>query len=321
MARSRSEPRPAEADRVPADAAPGDGTAPSASAGDTPDGADALRSYLREIRRAPLLSADEEADVARRARAGDFGARQAMIERNLRLVVSLARQYAGRGLPLPDLIEEGNLGLMHAIGKFDPDRGFRFSTYAAWWIRQAMERAILHQARLVRLPVHVVREVSQVLRARRMLEAEAARRGEGHAAVRLDAVAAAIGQPLRHVTDLLALAELPASLDAPLGHDGDPAAGTLLDLLADDVASDPLDLALAHEIDHLLADGLGGLSTREQEVLGSRYGLDGREPETLEVVAERLNLTRERVRQIQLEALGKLRQRLERRGVGRDSLF
>nr|MCU0775611.1 RNA polymerase sigma factor RpoS [Ideonella sp.] len=161
----------------------------------------------------------------------------------------------------------------------------------------------------------------QVLRARRMLEAEAARRGEGDTAVRMEGVAAAIGLPLQHVTDLLALAELPASLDAPLGQDGDPVAGTLLDLVVDDAASDPLDLAFAHEIDHLLAEGLDGLSSREQDVLGSRYGLDGREPETLEVVAERLNLTRERVRQIQLEALGKLRQRLERRGVGRDSLF
>jgi RNA polymerase nonessential primary-like sigma factor len=300
------------------------GSAESAGGVDAADGADRLDplgAYLRDIRRAPLLTADEEADTARRAREGDFAARQTMIERNLRLVVSLARQYAGRGLPLPDLIEEGNLGLMHAIGKFEPERGFRFSTYATWWIRQSMERAIVHQARLVRLPLNVVRDVSQVLRARRALEAEAARRGEGPGPVRLELVAAATGRTLDEVVELLAMAERPASLDAPLGHDGDASSSSLIDLVADDSTTDPMDLALTHEADHLLAEGLGELPAREQEVLRGRYGLDGREAETLEAIAERLGLTRERVRQIQQEALTHLRRRMQRRGVDRDSLF
>src|SRR5437867_3165500 len=147
-----------------------------------------LQTYLREIRRAPLLTPHEEFDTATRARLGDFAARQAMIEHNLRLVVSIAKNYLGRGLPMTDLIEEGNLGLMHPIGKFEPERGFRFSTYASWWIRQNIERAIMHQARLVRLPVHVVRELNQVLKARRALEAESARNGMHDKPVRVEEV-------------------------------------------------------------------------------------------------------------------------------------
>jgi RNA polymerase nonessential primary-like sigma factor len=143
-----------------------------------------LQTYLREIRRAPLLTPQEEFDTATRARAGDFAARQAMIEHNLRLVVSIAKNYLGRGLPMTDLIEEGNLGLMHSIGKFEPERGFRFSTYASWWVRQSIERAIMHQARLVRLPVHVVRELNHVLKARRALEAESASAGHSDKPVR-----------------------------------------------------------------------------------------------------------------------------------------
>ena len=141
---------------------------------DDGDAADTLQTYLREIRRAPLFSPEEEYETAVRARGGDFAARQQMIERNLRLVVSIAKNYLGRGLPLTDLIEEGNLGLMHATSKFEPERGFRFSTYASWWIRQSIERSIMHQARLVRLPVHVVRELNQLLRARRALESQRA---------------------------------------------------------------------------------------------------------------------------------------------------
>lgn len=302
---------------APADA----GTSPDESpgAGESPD---ALQTYLREIRRAPLLTAAEEVDTARRARAGEFAARQTLVERNLRLVVSIARHYAGRGLPLPDLIEEGNLGLMHAIGKFEPERGFRFSTYASWWIRQAVERAILQQARLVRLPVQVVRDVSQVLRARRALEAEAARRGEADVGVRIEALAIATGRSIQEVTALLAMAEIPTSLDAPLDRGAsDRGAESMLDLVPDHAAADPLDLTLTHEVEQLLADGLGELSAREQDVVAGRYGLNGREPETLEVLSERLGLTRERVRQIQQEALSKLRRRMQRRGVDRDSVF
>ena len=149
--------------------------APSRQVGDDPDPGNALQVYLRDIRRTPLLTPEEEFNTALAARAGDFAARQSMIEHNLRLVVSIAKNHLGRGLPMSDLIEEGNLGLMHAIGKFEPERGFRFSTHASWWIRQAIERALMHQSRLVRLPVHIVRELNQVLKARRALEAFAER--------------------------------------------------------------------------------------------------------------------------------------------------
>ena len=204
------------------------------------DASDTLQTYLREIRRAPLFSPSEEFEMASRARAGDFAARQQMIEHNLRLVVSIAKHYATRGLPMSDLIEEGNLGLMHAIDKFEPERGFRFSTYATWWIRQSVERAILHQARLVRLPVHVVRALNQVLKARRAIESAAAAEGRTHSASP-DEIAAALGLPASEVADLLRHAEQPASLDAPLDRQAGGQGGeTLVDLVADDDAVDPL---------------------------------------------------------------------------------
>jgi RNA polymerase nonessential primary-like sigma factor len=277
-----------------------------------------LQTYLREIRRAPLLTPQEEFDTATRARAGDFAARQAMIERNLRLVVSIAKNYLGRGLPMTDLIEEGNLGLMHAIGKFEPERGFRFSTYSSWWIRQSIERAIMHQARLVRLPVHVVRELNHVLKARRALEAEAAHIDGGEQPVRVEDIAARVGRPVQEVSDLLKYSESPASLDAPLDRDGSE---SMLDSVADDGASDPVNLTLNHEVGVLLQHGLDELNDREREVLAGRYGLRDREPETLEVLAERLGLTRERIRQIQQEALVKLKRRMARNGINRESLF
>jgi RNA polymerase nonessential primary-like sigma factor len=276
-----------------------------------------LQAYLREIRRAPLFTPQEEFETATRARAGDFSARQQMIERNLRLVVSIAKNYLGRGLPMTDLIEEGNLGLMHAIGKFEPERGFRFSTYSSWWIRQSIERAIMHQARLVRLPVHVVRELNQVLKARRALEAGAAQH-DGEQQVRVEDIALRIGRPVQEVAELLKFAETPTSLDVPLDRDGTE---SMLDSVADDGASDPVSLTLHNEVELLLQHGLQELSEREREVLAGRYGLHDREPETLEVLAERLGLTRERIRQIQQEALVKLKRRMTRSGVSRDSLF
>ena len=280
-----------------------------------------LQTYLREIRRAPLFTPAEEFDTAVRARAGDFAARQEMIERNLRLVVSIAKNYLGRGLPMTDLIEEGNLGLMHAIGKFEPERGFRFSTYASWWIRQSVERAIMHQARLVRLPVHVVRELNHVLKARRALESEAASVADGRT-VSVEAVAAAVGRPVEEVADLLRFAEQPTSLDAPLERNPSEAgAESVIDLVADEQAPDPMGQTLTRELDALLQHGLDELSEREREVLSGRYGLHDREPETLEVLAERLGLTRERIRQIQQEALAKLRRGMSRHGIDRDSIF
>lgn len=281
-----------------------------------------LQVYLREIRRAPLLTQQQEYETALRARQGDFEARQAMIERNLRLVVSIAKNYLGRGLPMPDLIEEGNLGLMHAIGKFEPERGFRFSTYASWWIRQSIERAIMHQVRLVRLPVHVVRELNQVLKARRTLEARLPAEVGHERPVRVEDVAALIGRPVHEVAELLRLAEQPASLDAPLErHPAEGSSESLMGSVADDDAGDPMSLTLSGELERLLEHGLGELNEREQEVLSGRYGLHDREPETLEILAARLGLTRERIRQIQQEALLKLKRGMLRHGIDRDSLF
>ena len=284
------------------------------------DVSNTLQMYLREIRRAPLFTPEQEYDTALRARAGDFAARQQMIERNLRLVVSIAKNYLGRGLPLTDLIEEGNLGLMHATAKFEPERGFRFSTYASWWIRQSVERAIMHQARLVRLPVHVVRELNQVLKARRALESARSQGAGGDGrTVSVEQIAAALGRPRHEVAELLRFAESPTSLDAP--RDGEPAGESLLDGVADDAAVDPLGRTLHHEVEVMLEGELSALNHREREVLTGRFGLHDHEPETLETLAERMGLTRERIRQIQQEALAKLKRQMARHGIDRDSVF
>jgi RNA polymerase nonessential primary-like sigma factor len=283
---------------------------------------DTLTLYLREVRRTTLFTAQEEFDAATRARAGEFAARQAMIEHNLRLVVSIAKGYLGRGVPLSDLIEEGNLGLMHAIDKFEPERGFRFSTYATWWIRQSVERAVMNQGRVIRLPVHVVRELQQVLRARRTLENDpafaASRTGDGES-VRVEDVAALLGRDVQEVAQLLALAEAPRSLDAVVERSDDE--HTLGDYMADELALDPTGVTQNHEVERLLANWIETLTQREQEVLEGRFGLHEREPETLEVLSDRLGLTRERVRQIQNEALTKLKRQMTRSGIDREALF
>jgi RNA polymerase nonessential primary-like sigma factor len=326
---SGHEPHPA--DQPPAGAA--DLAGPSAGLDDVAaleiasadaDASNTLQTYLRDIRRAPLFTPGQEYATAVRARAGDFAARQQMIEHNLRLVVSIAKNYLGRGMALSDLIEEGNLGLMHATTKFEPERGFRFSTYASWWIRQSIERAIMHQARLVRLPVHVVRELNQVLKARRTIETARARSGTADdRPVSARQIAAAIGRTSDEVADLLRLAETPASLDAPRDalRGGEPAGESLLDGVADDAAVDPLGHALHHEVALLLDSQLSTLNFREREVLTGRFGLHDHEPETLEALAERMGLTRERIRQIQQEALHKLKHHMARRGIDRDSVF
>ena len=308
MGKSPSPPSAADAAHPP----PADSGAADAETGD------ALQTYLRDIRRAPLLSADDERSTAESARAGDFEARQRMIEHNLRLVVSIARRYLGRGLPMADLIEEGNLGLMHATAKFEPERGFRFSTYASWWIRQSIERGIMQQARTVRLPVHVLRELNQVLKTRRALEAARGSETESEHTISAEAIAAAMGWPVEQVSALLAQAEPMTSLDAPLDSEGQ---SSVLEKVVDEHAADPASNTLDHESEEWLHRGLASLSPREREVLASRYGLDGAETTTLEDLAQRLHLTRERVRQIQQEALAKIRQRMARDGVGRDSLF
>jgi len=306
-----------EEDRAPDDLPPAVALL-AADAGS--EGGDSLTLYLREVRRTELFTPEEEYRTAVAARSGDFAARQSMIEHNLRLVVNIAKGYLGRGVPLADLIEEGNLGLMHAIGKFEPERGFRFSTYATWWIRQAVERAAMVQGRAIRLPVHVVRDLQQVLRARRTLEGDAeftARRPDG---VRVEDVAALLGRDVREVGELLALAEAPRSLDAGVERGDD--SFTLADTVASEAeGADPTGLTQAHEVERLLDRWIDALNAREREVLEGRYGLHDREPETLEVLSERLGLTRERVRQIQNEALAKMRRHMARSGVGRDALF
>lgn len=276
----------------------------------------ALQLYLRDIRRTPLLTPEQELDLARRARAGDFEARQGMVEHNLRLVVSIAKHYLGRGLALGDLIEEGNLGLIHAIGKFDPEKGFRFSTYGSWWIRQAIERALMHQARMVRLPVHVVRDLSQVLKARRALEALPQGAGE----VKDEHIAEWLKWPLQVVQDLLSHAEWHRSLDQTTETGGE-AQASLGERVEDETALDPLEVRLHWEWEQLLQETLAELSERERDVLSARYGLLDAEPETLDALSRRLNLTRERVRQIQGEASLKLKRKLLRRGVRPDALF
>lgn len=294
-----------------------EGLRPGAKGGE--EGGDALTAYLRQVRRTVLFSPAEEFETATRARAGDFAARQSMIEHNLRLVVSVAKPYLGRGVALSDLIEEGNLGLMHAIEKFEPERGFRFSTYATWWIRQAVERAVMQQGRVIRLPVNVMRELQQVLRARRELENDAefiARRPDG---VRVEDVAGLLGREVQDVAELLALAENPRSLDATQERDDGSAA--LVESVADDNTPDPSGITQEHEVERLLEGWLQGLSAREREVLEGRFGLHDREPETLDVLSQRLGLTRERVRQVQNEALLKLKRYLMRRGITPDLLL
>ena len=285
---------------------------------------DALTLYLREVRRTDLFTPEQEYQAACAARAGDFAARQSMIEHNLRLVVHIAKAYLGRGVPLDDLIEEGNLGLMHAISKFEPERGFRFSTYAIWWIRQAVERAAMLQGRAIRLPVHVVRELQRVLRAHRSLEGDAAFAQSRPDGVRVEDVAALLGREVQQVAGLLALAEAPRSLDAGMGvgigsgEDG----FTLADMVAGvDEGADPTGITQSHEVGQLINGWIDALNAREREVLEGRYGPHDREPETPEVLSARLGLMRERLRQIQNEALVKMRRQLARSGVGRDALL
>lgn len=273
---------------------------------------DATQLYLNEIGANPLLTPEEELSLSRRVRLGDFEARQIMIERNLRLVVNIAKHYLNRGMPLLDLVEEGNLGLIHALEKFDPERGFRFSTYATWWIRQNIERAIMNQSRTIRLPVHVVKELNQVLRTMRNLESKSG--GDCCA----EDIAQVLDKPVEDVRHILSLNEHTASLDAPLDIDPSLSIG---ESLADDDQEGP-DVQIQNaEIGSLVQTWIGQLGEKQRTVIEYRYGINGSEISTLEELAERLGLTRERVRQIQLEALAQLRKILRRAGVSRDVLL
>ena len=276
---------------------------------------DVTQIYLNEIGQSPLLSPAEELASARATRAGDFEARQKMIQHNLRLVVSIAKHYLNRGLTLADLIEEGNLGLIHALGKFDPERGFRFTTYATWWIRQSIERAIMNQSRTIRLPAHVVKELNVVLRALRHLETHGV--GEGREPT-LDDAAHLLGKPVAQLRKLLGYNEHVTSLDAPLDSEPGLSVG---DQLADDDAPTPELVLHNSEIEDWIKQWLGELSDRQRRVIERRYGLNGRDVATLEELARELDVTRERVRQIQAEALDKLRARLRVHGLSRDALL
>ncbi|MCB1763975.1 MAG: RNA polymerase sigma factor RpoS [Gammaproteobacteria bacterium] len=273
---------------------------------------DATRLYLSEIGSSNLLTAEEEVKFARLAQKGDMASRQRMIESNLRLVVKIARRYMNRGLALLDLIEEGNLGLIRAVEKFDPERGFRFSTYATWWIRQTIERAIMNQTRTIRLPIHVVKEINVYLRAARHLA-----QTQDHEPT-TEEIAELLDKPIDEVKRMLGLNERIASVDTPFGKDADK---PLLETIPDRQTLDP-SVSLQNEgLNANLDTWLGKLNQKQREVVERRFGLHGYENSTLEQVANELGVTRERVRQIQMDALKRLRAILEKEGFSVDAIF
>ncbi len=273
---------------------------------------DVTQIYLNEIGKSPLLTPDQERALSRRVVQGDFEARQKMIEHNLRLVVNIAKHYINRGMTLLDLIEEGNIGLMHALEKFDPERGFRFSTYATWWIRQSIERSIMNQSRTIRLPVHVIKELNVYLRAQRHLEAHM-----GHEPA-LEDIAHLVGKDVEDVRRIMGLNERVASLDAPL--DIDPML-TIGESIPDDQHDGPEAILQNAEVERYVREWLKQLNDKQRTVIERRYGLNGYEICTLEELAASMSLTRERVRQIQIEGLETLRRLLRRKGVSKDMLL
>lgn len=273
---------------------------------------DATQLYLNEIGYSPLLTPEEEVYFSRLALKGVESGRKRMIESNLRLVVKIARRYINRGLTLLDLIEEGNLGLIRAVEKFDPERGFRFSTYATWWIRQTIERAIMNQTRTIRLPIHVVKELNICLRAARELTQKLDHEPSA------DEIAQLLGKPVSDVKRMMGLNERVASLDTPLGPESD---NSLQDTVADVNVGDPAQLLQEKDIKDSIGMWLGELSDKQCEVVSRRFGLRGYETSTLEEVGREIGLTRERVRQIQVEALRRLRVIMETQGLSSESIF
>ncbi|MGS0691005.1 RNA polymerase sigma factor RpoS [Shewanella sp. 0m-4] len=273
---------------------------------------DATQLYLGEIGFSPLLSAEEEVYFSRKSLKGCEKSRNRMIESNLRLVVKIARRYNNRGLALLDLIEEGNLGLIRAVEKFDPERGFRFSTYATWWIRQTIERAIMNQTRTIRLPIHVVKELNVYLRTARELAHKLDHEPTA------EEIADQLDLPSADVSRMLKLNERITSVDTPLGGESDKA---LLDVLADDDNVGPDYKVQDEDMSKSVVKWLDELNTKQREVLARRFGLLGYEPSTLENVGKEIGLTRERVRQIQVEALKRLKDLLGAQGLSVEAIF
>lgn len=273
---------------------------------------DATQIYLSEIGFSPLLSAEEEVYYARLSLKDHEPSRKKMIESNLRLVVKISRRYLNRGLPLLDLIEEGNLGLMRAVEKFDPERGFRFSTYATWWIRQTIERAIMNQTRTIRLPIHVVKELNVYLRAARQLTQIL-----DHEPTAED-IAEHVDKPLEDVKKLLGLNDKVMSVDSPIGYDEHK---SLLDTIPDINSLDPMDVLTNNNLKEHIETWLNELNDNQREVITRRFGLRGHERATLEEVGRAIGLTRERVRQIQVEALKTLRSIFESYGLSQENVF
>lgn len=259
---------------------------------------DPVKVYLKEIGRVPLLTSDEEIELAKRMAEGDPAARKRLSEANLRLVVSIAKRYVGRGMQFLDLIQEGNLGLIKAVEKFDYTKGYKFSTYATWWIRQAITRAIADQARTIRIPVHMVETINKVVRVERQLLQELGRQPQANE------IAAQMGMSVEKVREIMKVAQEPVSLETPIGEEEDSHLG---DFIPDDDAPAPADAASHTMLREQLSDVLKSLTPREEKVLRLRFGLDDGRPRTLEEVGKEFNVTRERIRQIEAKALRKLR--------------
>ena len=262
---------------------------------------DSVRLYLREIGKIPLLSNEEEVDLAYRIVKGEKKAKDKMVEANMRLVVSIAKRYSGRGLDFLDLIQEGNTGLLRAVEKFDPDKGFKFSTYATWWIRQAITRAIADQARTIRIPVHMVETINKVLRATRKLTNELNREPT------VEEIAKEMGMEPEKIDYVMKSKQDSASLDPTVGRDGDDEDSVLGDFIEDEGRVSPEDAAAAQMLKEQIAEILSSLSEREQKVVKLRFGIGGGRPHTLEEVGAEFSVTRERIRQIEAKALSKLR--------------
>ena len=262
---------------------------------------DSVRLYLREIGKIPLLSNEEENELALKAMQGDKKAKDKMVEANMRLVVSIAKRYSGRGLDLLDLIQEGNTGLIRAVDKFDPDKGFKFSTYATWWIRQAITRAIADQARTIRIPVHMVETINKVLRTTRKLTQELNREPT------VEEISKEADMEVEKIEYVLKIKQDIASLDASVGRDGDDEDSVLGDFVEDEERVSPEDSAVTQILKEQLAEILSTLTDREQKIIKMRFGIGGERSHTLEEVGVEFSVTRERIRQIEAKALAKLR--------------